>query len=88
MVDDKNKLVSAKYGTIFQVPPDLVHGDRDYREWLKGRYDFWYNIWKKAVQKHGLDNMGFSQQEIFDEDQRCKRMMNHYAELLETVGNN
>ncbi len=88
MQENKDRLVSTKYGNLFQVPPELVHGDRDYREWLKGRYDFWETIYKKAIIGNGLDNMGFSQDVIFKESEKCKVMMNHYAGLLETVGNN
>ena len=80
----EDKLISARYGKLFQVHPDAVHGDRDFREHAKNRLNFYEKLLKRM--RAGMGEQGFMPSEIDESESKVKQLINHWAGILETLG--
>ncbi len=87
MADNTKKLISSRYGNLFQVSPEAVHGDRDFREHAKNRLNYYEKLLLRLHNKNeGMGATNFTPLQIMEADLKVKGLINHWATVLETLG--
>ncbi len=84
---EDRKLISSKYGGLFQVTPEAIRGDRDFREHAKSRLNYYEKLLTRLENKNwGMGANGFMPHEIEAAKITAKTLINHWAGILETLG--